>query len=365
MRIQTAGGLRRMSEKIEWYKEVLALEPNSKIFFPLARMLADEARYDEALDVLGNGLERHGEFLEARLFFIELLYKAGRQADCAAQIERLQSMFSGYAGFWQAWAACLATSSDAHSDTASVLRLLAAYFLHGPISLHKVLDDGLDRLLGDTPLPSRDGAGNAALAANGEEGEPLSAATDDADEMDGAGETLTTDTALEASLEEPDALPEESEVSSEEPHAVLKESDEDFNPDAAMSDEAALPESPHISLGEMVEASGSEEPANIENEENEEQFTLRTRSMAEVLAEQGDIKGALDIYQELAAVAVSPEESADLKLRMNTLRSRLDNVHEPEMDQAASQEDVGSDGKNRLISMLEALAERVEARAQG
>ena len=351
-----------MSEKIEWYKEVLALEPNSKIFFPLARMLADEARYDEALEVLGNGLERHSEFLEARLFFIELLYKAGRQADCATQIERLQSMFSGYAGFWQAWAACLATS-DAHADTASVLRLLAAYFLHGPICLHKVLDDGLARLLGDTPLPSRDGTEEvAALAApNGEEGEATSAATDE------AGEALTTDVVSEALLEESDDIPEasEPEAPSEESSVVLNESDEDFDPDAAMSDEAALPESPHISLGEMVEAPGSEESANVENEENEEQFTLRTRSMAEVLAEQGDIKGALDIYQELAAVAVSPEESADLKLRMNTLRSRLDNVHEPETDQAASQEDVGSDGKNRLISMLEASAERVEARAQG
>ena len=31
-------------------------------------------------------------------------------------------------------------------------------------------------------------------------------------------------------------------------------------------------------------------------DEGEERFSLRTRSMAEVLAEQGDIKGALDIY---------------------------------------------------------------------
>ena len=41
-----------MTEKIEWYKEVLELEPNSKVFCPLARMLADEQRFDEAVAVL-------------------------------------------------------------------------------------------------------------------------------------------------------------------------------------------------------------------------------------------------------------------------------------------------------------------------
>ena len=48
-----------MTEKIEWYKEVLELEPNSKVFFPLARMLAEEQRFDEAVAVLEHGLERH------------------------------------------------------------------------------------------------------------------------------------------------------------------------------------------------------------------------------------------------------------------------------------------------------------------
>ena len=41
-----------MTEKIEWYKEVLELEPNSKVFFPLARMLAEEQRTDEAVEIL-------------------------------------------------------------------------------------------------------------------------------------------------------------------------------------------------------------------------------------------------------------------------------------------------------------------------
>ena len=67
-----------MTEKIEWYKEVLELEPNSKVFFPLARMLANEGETEEAIEIIERGLVRHPEFLEARLYCIELLHKCGR-----------------------------------------------------------------------------------------------------------------------------------------------------------------------------------------------------------------------------------------------------------------------------------------------
>ena len=97
-------------------------------------------------------------------------------------------------------------------------------------------------------------------------------------------------------------------------------------------------------------------------DETEERFSLRTRSMAEVLAEQGDIKGALDIYHELAAAAVHSEESADLRQRIATLTARLGNVQTLDTVQPAASAEQAS-GKDKLISMLEALAERVEARA--
>ena len=47
-----------MTEKIEWYKEVLDLEPNSKIFFPLAKMLEKEGELEEARRVLAEGVSR-------------------------------------------------------------------------------------------------------------------------------------------------------------------------------------------------------------------------------------------------------------------------------------------------------------------
>ena len=51
-----------MTEKIEWYKEVLELEPNSKVFFPLARLLSEAGRTDEAVEILEQGSIEHTSF---------------------------------------------------------------------------------------------------------------------------------------------------------------------------------------------------------------------------------------------------------------------------------------------------------------
>lgn len=302
-----------MTEKIEWYKEVLELEPNSKVFFPLARLLAKAGRDDEAIAALEHGLERHGEFLEARLFLIELLYRTGKQDACARQIERLSAMFASYAGFWQAWAACL-SGVEGEADTATVLRFLAAHFLNGPISLHEVLNRGLDTLEGPAAVKT-------APAAH----EPVSAA--------------------------PPA-----------PEAPAEPAPEEIAPAVSRTPaQAAAP----VWEEEPAEA---EAPAPLDEprpeEEGEEHFSLRTRSMAEVLAEQGDIRGALDIYNELAAAATLPEECADLQHRIATLTARLGHQAEAAEPAPAPEAESGR-STDKLISMLEALAERVEARARG
>lgn len=80
-----------MTEKIEWYKEVLDLEPNSKIFFPLAKMLEKEGELEEARRVLAEGVSRHEEFLEARLFYISVLSRLGMDAECQRQVRILAS----------------------------------------------------------------------------------------------------------------------------------------------------------------------------------------------------------------------------------------------------------------------------------
>ncbi|MDE5831901.1 MAG: tetratricopeptide repeat protein, partial [Desulfovibrio sp.] len=135
-----------MTEKIEWYKEVLELEPNSKVFFPLARLLVEEDRRDEAIAVLERGLDRHKEYLEARLLLIELLFQSGRMTECDREISDLSKVLTSYAGFWRAWAACLSSSQ---TEEASALKFLAAQFLCGPISLREALDKGVEAIVAE------------------------------------------------------------------------------------------------------------------------------------------------------------------------------------------------------------------------
>ena len=349
-----------MTEKIEWYKEVLELEPNSKVFFPLARMLAEEQRTDEAVEILEHGLARHEEFLEARLFLIELLHTTNQLQACQKQVGRLTRMFSTYAGFWQAWAACINAAGDA-PDTAAVLRFLALNFSKGPVSLHEVINQGLASLGGAAATPGADAGARLPQADAASGPAPMEADTELSAVV--AAASVTPASAGEPLLDV-DALADEADI-----HDPI-----DFDPDLAMTDDEALSVEDEESAASLT-ASGAEayaafaapatQPAPVvvdDADEGEERFSLRTRSMAEVLAEQGDIKGALDIYHELAAAAVHPEESADLRQRITTLTARLGNAQTVDSVQPAAKAEHAS-GKDKLISMLEALAERVEARA--
>lgn len=386
-----------MTEKIEWYKEVLELEPNSKVFFPLARLLAEANRFDEAVEILEQGLARHEEFLEARLYLIELLHSANKLEACEKQVGRLTKMFSTYAGFWQAWAACINAAGNA-PDTAAVLRFLALNFSKGPVSLHDVINQGLASMAGSGAEASAQTYAQP-VASVAQPVEPTASAAQVSHEaMPGFGGVAPA-AAVAAVLAgqvaashavAPVAEPAAHEVTAEPVVAAadaynadsalgavdqeLSHDPIDFDPDLAMAEDDALPSEVDEGVSPMV-ARGAEayaayaapvtqtEAVVVEDaDEAEERFSLRTRSMAEVLAEQGDIKGALDIYHELAAAAVHPEESADLRQRIATLTARLGNVQTLDTVQPAASAEQAS-GKDKLISMLEALAERVEARA--
>ena len=54
-----------MMEKIEWYQEVLKLDPDSKVFFPLAKLLRDSQQPDKAIEVLRAGLQHSSVFFSA------------------------------------------------------------------------------------------------------------------------------------------------------------------------------------------------------------------------------------------------------------------------------------------------------------
>lgn len=380
-----------MTEKIEWYKEVLELEPNSKVFLPLAHLYASRNEIDEAVAALEHGLSRHPEHMEARLFLIELLYKAGRQEDCTVHVREMSRLFSSYAHFWQAWAVCLRTAGES-PEMSAALRLMAVNFLYGPISVTTLMEKGLDAVLGEltpaagkvaekvlaasapvetaTQAPAAEAPADGALTDDAPAAEALAPEAETAaPEADMTAPVAHPFAAEPAAEEENDddvlpadmPLPRDAELdmpvsfAGEEDEADAEEGDALAETSSVASADALTPVAPRVVVAPAAQADGS-------TEESEEGFSLRTRSMAEVLAEQGDLRGALDIYQELENAAATSEERADLRQRIATLSARLSG--QPVLEAATDQPLEAVPGKEKLINVLEALAERVEARAQ-
>lgn len=85
---------------------------------------------------------------------------------------------------------------------------------------------------------------------------------------------------------------------------------------------------------------------------------VRTRTMADILAEQGDLEQAREIYEELLARAVDGQEK-------QYLQKALEKIH-IELEQGKDGELTGGLNKRKELQLkLERLAERLEARALG
>ncbi len=149
-----------MKQKIEWYKEVLEIEPNSKVFFPLARILVADKQADEAIAVLTLGLSRHPYFIEARLLLVELLFAGGRHERLWHEVDMVSAMLGGYPGFWKAWAERLALEEGSR-DTALAVSFVAASLQKLPISWTEVIEHGLRACFAknglSSPLPESSG----------------------------------------------------------------------------------------------------------------------------------------------------------------------------------------------------------------
>ena len=274
-----------MQDKIEWYQEVLELEPGSKVFFPLARLFGQTGRYAEAVTVLRKGLEKHPEFIEARLLLIQLLRESGNADACAAELDAITHVFSAYPGFWQVW-----SEHGPSGDAAWALRFLATSFQTPGISLRDVLFSGLESMNAERAHVSADVVADTVLPKVG------------------AGLPCAPEFAeLAASLQ------------------------------------------PQIS---------ADSDFSEEQDESPEEVTLRTRSMAEILAEQGDVAGALEIYHEILSRTSSGPAADVLRERIATLTSFSGDVS------AAAGKTVEEPAESdKMRTMLESLAQRLDARA--
>jgi thioredoxin-like negative regulator of GroEL len=313
-----------MMTKIEWYQEVLALEPSSKVFFPLAKLLIENGEFDESCRILSQGVDRHPEYVEAKLLLVDVLHRLGRTEDARKHVLAVGTQMAAYPDFWRQWAQIL-SGQDKGRDIGLALQFLAASFHGAPISWGEVLEHGL-----------------RAVIQNG----PSSAFSEEA--------PVSTHGRVTPSPLPPAEAPRHERAQDQLPESQAQ---------------------PLVSplIENLTARVLSEEPPAGEPDEDadEETFSLRTRTMADLLAEQGDLAGALDIYRELHAGAESDEEKNELARRIDKMAARMQEIPAKGAAMGGADEDVrppapeagGLHSKKKLMNALEKLAQRLEARA--
>ena len=353
------------AEKALWYQEVLSLDPDSRIFLPYARLLAELGRGSEAADVLKAGLARHPEFLEARLFLIELLYASGHEAAAGLEADPILEQLSRSPALWRIWS----RRPGLRADQAAMMLFFASAMQKGGISLADVFEAGMASLEGKAVSASP--AAPAAPTAP-EQTAPLSPIP--------APAACPVENAVPAAPCEVQPAPTQAFVMAEDAQWYSLDSvpeDDDIyddGPDTAppVSALAALASPILMPAGgpaqEKPEAApaGDEAPALPAQTEIERipvmspvprgtlegKSSLCTRSMARVLEEQGATDEAADIYRELLENCASVEERDELNAKLASLLQGADSAA------PATQNPSG------ILDMLETLADRLEKRSR-
>ena len=373
-----------MNQKIEWYREVLDLEPGSRVFFPLARLLVAEGDAAQAIKTLQLGISRHPDHIEARLLLVEVLAANAREHDLRSELASLGELFRSYPEFWKIWSRHLA-ETPAMQDAALALSFFAAALNGSQITWASVIAHGLHTLLN---------GGAEASPPVAIKGEP-----DSGNEPDPEGEPDSEgwdEPVLEASMGDGEGTDSEKRLlSAEASHLAARAAGVTISPllagvelpedifagDAVAGfgmeggtssvhepkpeDFLSIPLAGAAEIGRMdvfiadAPAQQAEDDEAEEGDEPEEPFSLRTRSMAEVLSAQGDIAGALEIYHELL-LSASGDEKLELVARIEELSTPggAASAHSPVREEEPREE------SNRLVSLLESLAQRLEDRAR-
>lgn len=360
-------------EKALWYQEVLSLDPDSRIFLPYARLLAELGRGSEAVDVLKAGLARHPEFLEARLFLIDLLYAAGQEAAAGFEADSIIDLLSRSPALWRIWS----RRPGLRADQAAMMLFFAAAMQKGGISLADVFEAGMASLEGkaapcqDTedaappcpmpvpapevsvpvpaPIPTAAPAETPTSAPDKEASAPSAAP---------APSFVMPDDAQWYSL---DAVPEDDDIYDDDDPAVS-------SPASSLALAASLAAQLPVQeeLPAAPEQFADEGPALPDQTEIEHipamspvprgmlegKSSLCTRSMARVLEEQGATEEAADIYRELLENCATDEERDELNTKLASLLQGTDSALPAQ--QASS----------GILDMLETLADRLEKRSR-
>lgn len=345
-----------MNDKITWFEELLALEPNSKLFLSLARIYVQENRTEDAAKALQKGLSFHPEHLEARLLLIQCLARLGDKEAAKEESRSLAATLSGYPVFWDLWAEH--SKEPANQDVALALRLLSKSLKGEAVNWGDILTQGLRVvILGDTQLPPEPKQDDSTKAPT-KDSEILPA-------------SAVADNTPDASGSTPEAQPEESPE--HERNATS------FPP--AMQGQPVMA---NIDTGSSVSSDVGEQHLS-ETERN----YYETRTYAALLADQGEFHEALELYNKLLRSSDNDQQRHDLKERIQTLTEKIQkaqpqaNFHQtaqedpekitpepafeevPESDAASAEARQKNPTKStELVQTLTRLADRLEARGQ-
>jgi len=301
-----------MPSKIEFYREVLRDDPTSRVFFPLAKMLAQSGQTEEAVTVLTNAVSVQPGHLEARFLLVELLTRLGRAKEGASVFEELLPLLSDYPSVWSLWAD---KAKGLSRDSSVAMHLVAQNLAGADISFLDLLEKGLEI----TAEPAAGAGGSGQESRRPKPAKP---------ELVKAGPSAPSET-----------------VSREEP---AETGFKDFSLRGAAEVQA---------LAKRIQDDGGALETSTPCVE-ETESPVKTRTMADLLVKRGDYAQALNIYGALLGRNLDPVEREVLKKRMEEIKT-LSETGAP-----AQAEPRKKDGKAAgLRNILESLASRLDAHA--
>ena len=327
-----------MEEKIKWYEEILHLDP-ARLFFPLARLYAQNNDPEKAIQTLRSGLDKDPRHVEAKMFLLSLLIRQGQDIDQEGWLlEGITAVLEQYPEVWTAWAR--EQEKSGHTDLGVALRFVGSTLQGRPLSWTEILNQGFAALAGETDSrpPEQDGSGPTSGSHGGGLDFVTSEMPSGADSQATAlFEEAPADQGVEADLISPD---DGLEMGHDE-QPMEQAEDASFQGDGA------------------GESDGAEEP---ERDDSVSLTSYRTRTMADILAEQGDYPQALDIYVELQQNAESQDEYEELQAAIQSMQEHIEaSARQPEKSEESSRSsEYGR--KTTLVSRLERLAQRLESR---
>ena len=358
-----------MNDKIAWYEELLVLEPNSKLFLPLAWAYIGQGRTEDAAGVLKKGLSFHPEHLEARLLLIQCLFD-GRQRDAAVrEARRLAVALSAHPVFWELWAEH--GKESAAMDLALTLEVLARQIKGETVRWGDILELGLKAMVRDTAEPPPQSV------------QDTSPVTENKEEA-AAAETLAPP--LEAAAEVLEDKPEASDPAALE---AVEGKTQTAAPQGIVA-RIPLPRPEDIpgynrrliSTSPAMRKTPDPAPTDEESLSEGQRSYYETRTYAALLADQGELQEALELYTRLLRSSEDDEQRRDLKGRIRDVKDRIKKSQTPGSalppagpgpdhdigiqagPERETEETRQSDSPPELVQTLTRLAERLEARGQ-